>query len=553
MPYAKNFIKVKVPRKSGFDKSHRNSGTGKCGTLIPLLCDEVIPNTRVHLRVPLVAQMPPLASETYMNVKLKLEAFFVPMRLLCGSFESWFTDVPVDYRTSPSSSSSYTESLKGRLPVLRINTDDTSPAVFFSPGSLGDYLGFGAGSIDTDSRGVDVNLLPFLAYHLVYNEYYRNPRVQKSCFIHSNKDHAVDNGLLVASVPFDFLHGGGTYAVPNFMRVATAPSDLNGITLADGFKLFELRQRNFGLDYFTGSRVDAQQGDAVRIDIPQSGDNAHSFSIAALRAGNSLQQFRERNNLPSPRLIDQVKARYGAILSDGVAQRPICIGSATLDMNTRGVDQTAAAGESQNPFTSVASQYGRASVAGSDLIIKDFTANEPGYIMVLMSQVPEVSYTYGVDRKFMRYTKDGSIVEMATPLLQNMGDQPIMVSEVSGLQVAAIVDSIFGYQDRFADFMFCKNQIHGLFRDGQSLASFVAQRALGSSVELSSAFLQIPTNYLDDVLATSEAVSGLTYWYDAYLDYKVSMPLAEFSIPSLQDPAYEHGETVSLRRNGQIF
>lgn len=90
MPYQRNRIEVKVPNRSGANMSHRNSGTINCGTLTPLLVEEVIPNTRVHLKIPEVVQLPPLVSDTYMNLKLKHEAFFVPFRLLCASFEQFF-------------------------------------------------------------------------------------------------------------------------------------------------------------------------------------------------------------------------------------------------------------------------------------------------------------------------------------------------------------------------------------------------------------------------------------------------------------------------------
>lgn len=579
MPYAKNHIRVNVPKRSGFDKSHRNSGSGLCGTLIPLMCDEVVPNSRVSLRVPIAAQMPPLASDTYMNVKLKLEAFFVPSRLLCGSFESFFTDFPqrINY-ASPSSSapsSNYWSNVKGMLPVAILNNDNsTFPFSAFGAGSLADYLGFCVNSsFDTDSRGLSINLMKFIAYHLVWQEYYRNPRVQNPAFAPLPFDATYNSTpLRISAAPYSFLHDqyevSGSTFVQNYALPLASSADLIAFTLADGANLFSLRQRNFGLDKYTGARISPQQGDASSVGLSLSvegeadaqgdvtGSATGSFSIAALRAANSLQQFRERNNLPSPRLVDQVKARYGANLADGVAQRPICIGTASYDMNTRGVDQTGVdnvGGSTANPFSSVAAQYGRAGVVGRDYLIEDFVANEPGYILVLMSQVPEVSYPWYIDPGMRRYTAPGSIVEMANSLLQNVGDEPIYKSELDPSR-AAVVDSVFGYTDRFADFMFIRNQIHGLLRPGSSLSAFVAQRSLMSAnPELSDAFLKIPTTYLNSVLAVSSEASGLTYWYDAILDYKVSMPLAEFSIPSLQDPAYEHGHSVSLRRNGQIF
>lgn len=126
---------------------------------------------------------------------------------------------------------------------------------------------------------------------------------------------------------------------------------------------------------------------SVSLSLPE-GATETSFTISQLRAANSLQQFRERNNLPSPRMVDQVKARYGAHLSDGVAQRPICIGSSTFDVVTRSVDQTAnnaAPASGGNPFDSVGSNYGKGCAVGDSVLIEDFTANEPGFVMVLQS------------------------------------------------------------------------------------------------------------------------------------------------------------------------
>lgn len=571
MPYNKNHYKVKVPNRSGFDKSHRNTGTLQCGTLTPILCDEVIPNTRVSLRLNLTTQLPPLVSDTYMNVKLKAEAFFVPMRLCCGSFEDFFCDVPKDYVGSAIDGSASFLSSKFGIPVISYEPsyDDASSDLanlnkYFGPGTLADYLGVRlVPSSDLGDMGVvTINPMPFVAYALIYQEWYRNPRVQKPLFV---PRYEVMEGYpnisfhLACCLPFDHYKFGDSF---DFV-----PAEINsdkfqyGLGLADGSSLLDLRQRNFPLDYFTGSRVEAQQGDAasVKIEVDPASDEGE-FTIAQLRAANSLQQFRERNNLPSPRLVDQVKARYNANLSDGVSQRPICIGSATYDLGSTGVSQTAEASESAaNPFSGVAAQYGRAYGAGSDFIIKDFTANEPGYVMVLISMVPEVTYSSLIDKKFLRYRDAGSIVEMANPILQNVGDQPVRPYELTGVFSSVYSQGVFGYQDRYADFMFIPNSVHGLMIEGENLDSFVLQRfvvgdpAQPGYVELTSDFLQIPTDYLDGVFAVTSGVSGLSAWYDSYLDYKVSMPLAEFSIPSLQDPAYEHGQTVTLRRNGQIF
>jgi len=575
MPYVKNKIKVNVPHRSGFDKSHRNSGTLQCGSLTPILCDELIPASRVSLRLNLAAQLPPLVSDTYMNTRLRAEAFFVPSRILCPSFEDFFCDFPRRVYTN-SSANGLSEigtfsDVTAAVPVFYLdNAQYSGTNALLAPGTLADYLGFKA---TLTSGSMTINALPFIAYHLIWQEYYRNPRVQNPAFAPNLGQLQFSSGTLSAKripcLPYTYFHRrftGDDNTVSNDNTVINIDTtNPDSLKCADGISIFSLRQRNFGLDYFTGSRPSAQQGNAsaVSFTVPVtgsadaqgnvSGTGSGAVSIASLRAANSLQQFRERNNLPSPRLVDQVKARYNANLSDGVAQRPICIGSASYDLSSRGVDQTAADSSGSNPFSSVAAQYGRAYGMGSDFIIDDFVANEPGYLMVLLSVVPDVTYSSGISPIFRRYLSDGSIVDMANPLLQNVGDQPIFSDELLGTVSTGAAGVVFGYQDRYADWMYKPNECHGLFRDGQSLDSFVLQRSFSTVPSLSSSFLEIPTNYMDEIMAVQSMTSGLSAWYDCLLEYKVSMPLAEFSIPSLQDPAYEHGDSVILHRNGQIF
>ena len=137
---------------------------------------------------------------------------------------------------------------------------------------------------------------------------------------------------------------------------------------------------------------------------------------------------------------------------------------------------------------------------------------------------------------------EGSIVEMATPLLQNIGDEPIYVTQL--FDRVDQTDLIFGYNDRYGTFMFHSNEVHGLLRDTQTLEHFVLQRGFGVPPTFGSSFLEIPKNYLDQVFVVNEAIAGFSAWYDAKLDWRISHPLAESSIPSLQDPAYEHGHCI---------
>lgn len=534
-------VEVKVPHRSGFDKSFKNLLTMPVGTLVPLVCDEVIPNTRVKLKTLLSASLPPLASDTFMRCQLKLEAFFVPMRILYGGFESWLTKEPI---------SSGGSTLYAGFPYLSVGKS-TANAVFKPAKSVGgpnfyylsDYLGIKFKESDLayigDNDVIDLNPLPFLAYHKIWNDWYRNPLITQPCFTKPS-----NSAIQLYNLPFQ-----SSYSADG------SPFYVGGPVLADGISLFSTRQRNFGLDYFTSATTSPQLGDAQSVTVETSGSDS-VVTIAALRAANSLQQFAERNNLSGYRLVDYVRAHYGAHLTDGNAQRPLYLGSGSIDIYNKGVSQTAAApGGSSNPFDSVGSQYGQAVGSGEVSLIDDFVAAEPGYIFVICSLVPKATYSSGFSRMFKRYIKLGGQTDMANPLLQNVGNQPIYQFELEPSAArrgngAGYENQVFGYQQRYADFMTREDELHGLLRDGESLESFALQRYLGQGSSLNSDFIKIPRTYLDQVSATSSAISNYGLWVDSFIDYKVSMPLNMFSIPSLQDPSYEHGETKIIRRGG---
>ena len=552
----KNYSKVpvKVQKKSGFDKSFQNLFTSKVGTLTPILVDELIPNSTVHLKAAISAALPPLASDTFMRCKLKYAAFFVPSRLLMKGYEKWLTNNTED------------DAHKVRIPQMLFSADFLNQAAhrdtrmrYLGPGSLADYLGFKALQVEllTNTqpgetgykKDLTLNALPFLAYHRIYNDWFRNSLVQKDIY----DEDTITN----VYTPASSLNVAPT--TTNKYTIICDTSDPEEL-FADGVSPWELRQANFGYDIYTTASPQAQNGKAQAVTMTTI-DSAQGFTISALRAANSMQQFLERNNLAGNRLVDFVKAQYGANLSDSIAQRPILLGKGSFDVYSKGIYQTNpnnvdATYDSNNPFTSVGARYGSAYADGTDTLVENFTAAEPGYLMVLAWLSPKVTYSTGVDPILTRYDSN-SPSDMANPILQNVGNEPIFTSQLSmyplyqGIHSSG--DKIFGYMERYGNWKDKQDEVHGLLRDTSSLQSFALQRSFRRDVQpkITSDFLKIPTNYLDQVAAVSSDISTYGYWCDTFFDYKVSMPLAEYSVPSLQDPAYEHGVDVTIDKNGK--
>lgn len=546
-------VPVKVQKKSGFDKSFQNLFTAKVGTVVPILTDELIPNSTVNLRLAISTQLPPLASDTFMRVKQKYAAFFVPTRILVPRYEDWLTG-------------NNSDGAKVQLPLFTFSPETDKDA--YGDGSLLDYLGFKCSVTRfTELRPVCISALPMLAYHKIWNDWFRNSLVQKDIFNKALSTSTVYNPATSSILaPNDVSVCAHTFTYAKTGSSNTA----GGSKFDDGVDISALRQANFGSDLYTSCTPKPQNGVAqsVSFNIPQVQGAQGSFTISALRAANSMQQFLERNNLAGNRLVDYVRAQYGANLNDAIAQRPVLLGAGSFDVYSKGIYQTnAQMSEAEtsvevntnNPFKSVAACYGSAYVDGNDLVIKGFTAQEPGYLMVVTWLSPKVTYSTGVDPILKRYLVVSSQSDMANPILQNVGNEPIYARQLSSDQ--AITDnssSIFGYNDRYANWKDKMDEVHGLLRDNSSLASFALQRTFGTTGTTSgvapvigSDFLQIPTSYLDQVSAVDGDISKFGYWCDTFFDYKVSMPLARYSVPSLQDPAYEHGDDIIIDRSGK--
>lgn len=534
------YAPLRQKRRSGFDKSFSNFLTAKVGTLVPVLCDEVIPNTDVNIRVAAQAQLPPLASDVFMRCDLKMEAFFCPSRILYGGYDAWLTGSTIRSATSQDASAA--------LPFVKLSA---SHPELLAPGSLADYLGYkNRGVLVNTVVGIQdkLNAFPFLCYHRIYDDWYRNTLVQKRLF---NRPAAGTGGFSAYAPQFT------PYAV-----IAEGDAN-NGFDLytsifGNGHRFGELHQRNYGMDYFTAATPLPQKGDAQKVsfEIPESGDG--SFTIAALRANNAMQMFLERNNLLGERLQDYVAGHYGAHMPDSIAQRAVLLGSASFPIYSKGVDTTATTDAEQagsqvlarNPFAGIAGNVvGAARAEGDDFIIRGFKAQEPGYIMIIASIVPQANYSTGIDRMLLRYTKDGSQTDLANPLLEGVGPQPIYASEILA---DANQDDIFGYIDRYADFKTKLNQIHGLFVDGQSLSSFVLQRPFVSAdteqPQLNDGFLQILSDDMDNVTALNANLSNFGAMIDCYFDYKAVLPLARYSVPSLESPM--DGDFEVVQRSG---
>lgn len=517
-------VPIDLPNRSGFDMSHENLGTFTCGTLTPVLVDELLPNDTVSLGASFQVQLPPMASDFYGRIDVVLEAFFVPSRLLWGGWQHFMTH-PTANPVYPSGTPAAAK--PKYMPLVSL------PSSRMQSGSLADYLGvksFDLGG-DEEEYTKSFNALPFLAYHRIYDDWYRDSRIQAPLFY---KPLQNSGAFTVSTLPYT---SNGVDA-PELYEATNAETGY----FSDGVSISDLRQRNWAKDYFTTAAPLPQAGNAATLEFDVQ-DNQGNFSIAALRSANSLQKWMERNNIAGYRYSDQIYAQYGIYPSDAIMDRCIYLGRHTQNVYTRSVFQTSRSTTSgnaaMNPFKSVGTKFGSSQAIGEGSLIDSIRVTEHGYLMVLASLVPHAYYSTGI----RRYLNRRVVGDIAFPLLSGMGDQAIMKSELHSPSISN--DSVFGYTDRYAEYKYHDDELHGLLRDGETLEAFALQRTFSDAPDLSSEFLQIPVNYLDQVYAVTFDTSQFSAWYDIYFPYKKVSTLPEYSLPTLADMKNVHKEYMS--------
>lgn len=553
---------VKVENMSGFDKSRYHGFTAPLGAIVPMLKQLCIPG-KVKVSLKISASLPPLATDAFLRTHLKVEAFFCPLRLCYGGFQSWFANEQVSGNTH------------GILTVAKLPYLDVDPTVInavnaataqsplsqvhqnyldamFGPHSLMDYfgvkIGLENGHVKADSTRplprTDFNLFPFLCYQRIVEYWYRNKLVERPFF--APPSNGVQNSTAYHDA-IPFVSFSQRVAARILEGNADAPIQTD---LLNG-NLIQLRQRNYGFDYFTTALPSAQDGNPMTVDT-----SGGSFTISALRAANAGQHFGEINQLAGPDYVAVDRARYNRAPSSAVSSKPVLLGSADFPMFTSGVEQQAqgdGSGATANPFAGIAARYGRAHAEGQDFVC-ECDVDEPGYLFVMCSLVPEANYAEGIAKDMTIFTEEGSISDLPVSSLERIGLEPVYEDEL--VSINPNLDGsrdVFGYQPRYTWHKAgSPNMVSGLFREGASLESFIPQRKFDYNrvLRISTDFLKVKPTDLDNVMAVSGDLSKYGVMIDSAINVFVSEPLGESALPSLVDPGAEHGASVYLKRGG---
>lgn len=547
-------IPVEIQNRSGFDMSHYNVGDGKTGTLIPVLCEEMLPNDTVSLGFMDKIQLLPMATNFSGRIDMRFEAFFVPNRILWGGWQ--------DFQTLPDNNPYQTPFERPSVAPYFTNSAEVAGSnantffnKYFGPQSLFDYLGYGSSpsawfgnkNQSLPIASLSISALPFIAYQRIYDEWYRNPRITQPLFVRptstSSSFHAYN---LPWISKFSTSHEG-----------AISIESESAAQLADGSTLYALRQRCWGDDYLTTCSLYPQAtGSITGNPISVKGE---SFTISDLRTANVLQRWAERRNIAGPRYADQLLATWGVMPSDAIIDRPIYLGSYSHGVYTSPIfnsnsistnPEGDADGQGVNPYARYpASSAGQSDGVGQGSLVNNFHVTEHGFLMVIASLVPHAFYS-----TFKRtYLTRKKISDYANPLLQGLGEQAVTNDIVLGDNFTQMIEGgnndTWGYTPQYSDYKYHNDEVHGTRRDYFTNKYFALQRVIRDtdSWSLSTDFLEIPTDFLDQVSNVSTSNAGCSYMYDIYFSLKIVRTLSEYVIPTLGDLKDVHKERIPFR------
>lgn len=527
---------IDSPNRSGFSLPFENHLTGECGTLYPALMKEMIPNETVSLDVLHDIELPPMVSNFRGRVDMIYEAFFVPYSLLWGGWEEFAmhpTHNPIYPKDTP------VEWKPTSIPRLRFPAGSGIGTI-----QLGNYLGFRG--FTSFSANYDTSILPWLCYHRIYDDWYRNTMVQTKLFGPPRSNFSgVSTDNVVSYFPYT-SQVNPSVGDSNIVNTFTFTANDLQTDFFDGVNITELRQRNWNLDYFSSATPQPQAGNSTSIEFSVDDDGNGSFSIAALRTGNAIQQWKERNNIVGYDYYSQMHAQHGIYPRMRKLDKCIYLGRVVDPVYNRSVFQTSpTATGSPNPFADIAgfgvgAKYGSSQANGRGNLFENFTTFDYGYLVVMVSMRPHAYYSTGLDPK----TKTQFIGDIAFPLLSGVGDQPIYADELD-----LTSSNVFGWTDRYAQHKCYVDEVHGEFSAGGSLAPFVLQRNIGANPVIGSDFLEIPKDFMEQVRQVDKSIITADWFGTIYFNFNKISTLPQYSVPTLANIKHTHTEFV--RKGGQ--
>ena len=364
------------------------------------------------------------------NANLDIYFFFVPNRLVWDHWKEF---------NGENTTSKWEQTVEYSIPQMAAPSGN-GEVVGWEKGTLADYMGIptliGPGAPQSEAQWT-VNHLPFRAYCLIWNEWFRDQNLQDPVLIdtgdsQTNGTHLIPEtdpivsqnqaaltgaNLLPVNKYFDYFTGalpepqkGPDVLLPlgNTAPVITTNSDVAGITTSSPGLRFKSNtpinsQANLAVapgGYGTGNLIhttanaDLANGNMIPANLYADLGNATAATINELRLAFQLQRMYEKDARGGTRYIEIIKSHFGVTSPDARLQRPEYLGGERIPINIDQVIQTSGTMEGTTPQGNT----GAYSLTGNQGSYFKHSFVEHGYVLGLACVRTEHTYQQGLEK-----------------------------------------------------------------------------------------------------------------------------------------------------------
>ena len=501
---------VNIPR-STVNRSWREALTFDSGKLVPVFVDEILPGQTRKLNSQWLCRMStpivPVLDDAYLDYFY----FFVPNRLVWTHWSEFLGE---------NKASDWANQATYSVPEMSIDLS------LCKPHSLMDYMGLPVPKSDSafGHRKLKINAMPFRAYHLIWNEFFRDQNVQDPLQLSFGDTVTISEmDILTRIQSVCKYHDYFSSCLPQPQKGADVP-----IPISLTYSRSPLRDSNDlenlqGFSESLGSYKDA-------IYLKAEPDDVHS-TISALRLAFATQRLLEHDARGGTRYTELLAEHFGVVNSDGLLQRPQYLGGGHVRLDMHQVVQQSGT-TSTSPLGDTAA-FSRTLHAGDNDV--NYTFTEHGYFFCLACVRPLTSYANRIDRMWTRRDR----LDFYFPSLANISEQPVYSREVAanfsyGGDTADISrdPTVFGYQEAFADYRYKQSEVKGLFRPGVTGSigewTYAQDFTYKNSPTLSPVFVVQDDTSIDRVLAVP---SQPQFLLNALFTEAATLPMPTYSVP----------------------
>lgn len=551
-------------RRSTFDRSHSLKTSFNVGDIVPFFIDEVLPGDTFNVDTSKVVRLQTLLTPVMDNIYLDTYYFFVPNRLTWSHWKQF---------NGENTESAWLPKTEYEIPQI------TAPASGgWSVGTIADYLG-----VPTGVPNLSVSALPFRAYALVMNEWFRDENLSDPLVV--PVDDATVVGVNTGTFVTDVAKGGLPYKAAKYHDYFTSclPSPQKGpdvlIPVAEAgnysvvgngkglalvgssgpfpliSKVISNNLQGWNLGTSVGTMATAgnfnEFGNSVVLGVPtaaQLGDDLSNSGLVAVASGNAaaatinqlrmafqIQKLYEKDARGGSRYIEILKSHFGVTSPDARLQRPEYLGGNRIPININQVVQQSA---------TASGETAQGTVTGMSVTTdthSDFTKSftEHGFVIGVMVARYDHTYQQGLERFWSRKDR----FDYYWPVFANIGEQAVKNKEIYAQGPAkkdnagnVIDDQVFGYQEAWADYRYKPSRVTGEMRSQYEKSLDVWHLADDYSAlpMLSDSWIREDKSNVDRVLAVTSSVSNQLF-ADIYIKNRTTRPMPMYSIPGLID------------------